>query len=449
MTWLLNKLQKVFGLLIGRRSNTHISESTDLGDEIASRLQSSNVNNTDPVALRVKGDALPSATHTQSTAPLRQKNASVAKDLSSVATEPDTHQRLDAAPASLPGGTLAAPNFPADVSELISAQSSRPPVLKANRLDELHVPDVPPTPKGEQLPEIHDLLPAVEPIQPDSPLAVEALPSLDAEVAPAEHVVSSELSETTVVESAQRVSPSDQATLFSFDIVETGESSKAESVSDADLSKNVGTGQSSEVDAALELSDQVIADQLAEIEVPIVESLIPDTLLDDLPTQISDRGTGDKNTEEQSAEEQSPEELNVKEGLDLEERSTEDRLTEGQKTKEATDAATVAEVDSTAAAVQNPWLTASPVRQKEKKRVVENSSETLTKNGTVKLLFKLKEGNFHGYITPEDGTKDILFHQKYINADIFDRIDRGTPVVVSAKYIEGKAYATRVELLQK
>ena len=70
-----------------------------------------------------------------------------------------------------------------------------------------------------------------------------------------------------------------------------------------------------------------------------------------------------------------------------------------------------------------------------------------TKNGVVKLLFTMKEGNFHGYIEPEDGSSDILFHQKYINEDIFESLERGVEVVVSIKYVEGKAYATRVELL--
>ncbi len=69
------------------------------------------------------------------------------------------------------------------------------------------------------------------------------------------------------------------------------------------------------------------------------------------------------------------------------------------------------------------------------------------KNGIVKLLFTLKAGNFHGYIAPDDGTQDILFHQKYINADIFSQLDRGIKVSVLVKYIEGKAYATHIDLL--
>ena len=74
-------------------------------------------------------------------------------------------------------------------------------------------------------------------------------------------------------------------------------------------------------------------------------------------------------------------------------------------------------------------------------------SQSHFKNGVVKLLFTLNPGNFHGYIVPDDGTQDILFHQKYINADVFDVLERGAKVVVSVKHIEGKAYATRVDLL--
>ncbi|MEN8446302.1 MAG: cold shock domain-containing protein, partial [Cyanobacteria bacterium J06555_13] len=77
---------------------------------------------------------------------------------------------------------------------------------------------------------------------------------------------------------------------------------------------------------------------------------------------------------------------------------------------------------------------------------VSNPPEVISKAGVVKLLFTLKPGNYHGYIVPDDGTQDILFHQKYINSDVFERLDRGVQVMVRVKHIEGKAYATHVEL---
>ena len=72
---------------------------------------------------------------------------------------------------------------------------------------------------------------------------------------------------------------------------------------------------------------------------------------------------------------------------------------------------------------------------------------SITKQGFVKLLFKIKKNNFHGYITPKDGSKDIIFHQKYINDDVFCRLERGMEVEVTAHITEGKAYADHVRIL--
>ena len=72
---------------------------------------------------------------------------------------------------------------------------------------------------------------------------------------------------------------------------------------------------------------------------------------------------------------------------------------------------------------------------------------SITKQGFVKLLFKIKKNNFHGYITPKDGSKDIIFHQKYINDDVFGQLERGMEVEVTAHVTEGKAYADHVRIL--
>lgn len=493
MTWLLNQLQKILGALPRRRNSPQASDSTQLGSEIASRLQSSNAaNGSESVAVRDQGKSLEPVSPIQSTAPLRQKNSSVLKDtVDPVAAEPDTHQRLDVAPASLPGGTSSAPSFPTDVSDLISAQSSQPPVLKGNLRDSLPMPDnLPPTVSDEELPDIHDLLPAIEP-EPIEPEPSDDLPSVSATVTDDENLSlddalgadSVAISDVPIVESAQRVSVSDQATLFSFDIVETdaavegslaakelvdsnlsgrqlNESEPVEpsfvnsevtpesiednpldaslheavlptstsqtatpvdqepldsnsiiDLADANLLDNSVVSTMTEVASASTALEEPIISQVPVANLPIVESLIPDTLLSDLSVQISDKQA-------------------VVDAVSVEDLpASEERL------------------EASSADVQNPWLTAVPARQKES--VPERAQETSIKNGTVKLLFKLKEGNFHGYIAPEDGSKDILFHQKYINADIFEYIDRGTQVVVTVKHMEGKAYATRVDLLQK
>ena len=71
----------------------------------------------------------------------------------------------------------------------------------------------------------------------------------------------------------------------------------------------------------------------------------------------------------------------------------------------------------------------------------------ITKQGVVKLLFKLKKNNYHGYIAPNDGSKDIIFHQKYIGDRVFGRLEQGMAVEVTAHITEGKAYADSVRIL--
>lgn len=360
MTWLLHQLQKVLGVLTGSRRRADNSASTKSEDEDTQLPQNQTSNLDDSIARRVSAaDAsLPSAETpftTQSTASLRGENASVLKGtVDPIANEPDTHHRLDAAPAAKPGGASATPSFPSDVSELISSQSVLSPVLKEDSTNDLSVPSIK-TPTDEQLPNIHDLLPAVE-----SDIANfsegEKLPGSD------DSDVAEDLS---TVESANRVDAvSDQATLFSFDITEADASP-----TDTDIFEDIDDS------APLESTHGPQSDHT---EASIAEPLI------------------------KTAE-------------------SEPEIVEGV----------------------NPWLTAKPPS-------VSPSTEPLfKKQGIVKLLFTLKPGNFHGYIAPQDGSKDILFHQKYINAEIFDELERGSQVVATVKIMEGKAYATHVDLLQE
>ena len=75
------------------------------------------------------------------------------------------------------------------------------------------------------------------------------------------------------------------------------------------------------------------------------------------------------------------------------------------------------------------------------------TSNSITKQGIVKLLFKLKKNNHHGYIAPEDGSKDIIFHKKFIGDDVFSQLERGMKVEVTAHITEGKAYADQIRIL--
>ena len=169
MTWLLHQFQKVLGALTGSRRRADVSAPTQFGDKSAARLQQGRIPDPDaPIAKRVSGsqpsDLAVEASSTtppvtQSTAPLRQKSSSVLKDtVDPVATAPDTHRRLDAAPAARSGGVSVTPSFPTDVSELISSQSTLSPSLKTDGIHDLSIPNVK-DPADEQLPDIHDLLP--------------------------------------------------------------------------------------------------------------------------------------------------------------------------------------------------------------------------------------------------------------------------------------------------
>lgn len=75
------------------------------------------------------------------------------------------------------------------------------------------------------------------------------------------------------------------------------------------------------------------------------------------------------------------------------------------------------------------------------------ASGVIVKQGIVKLLFKLKKNNYHGYIAPRDGSKDIIFHQKYVGREVFSQLERGMEVEVTAHVTEGKAYADRIRIL--
>ncbi len=416
MAWLLHRLQSVLGALAGRRSNSPTSESTQIGEKIASRLQSSrqDPDGDAPIAVRTKSAQLGTVLLDRSTSTLRSNNYSAPESPDDLgADEFDTHQRLDAAPASLSGDTLAAPGFPTDVSELISSRPSQRPVLKNDEPDSLPAPNIEPPIEAVDLPDIHDLLPAIESDEAED-ISFDAQPVVDetaiASAKPVPETVDIAKSaiepNAPIVESAQRVFVDDQATLFSFDIVE------------ADTS----------VEASL-------------LEIPSVE--IPSVEIPQAQTPSSDALTAHKASEEadiQAGEAAEP--LAVEPSVEALAASPETIVEPVETEPVVTESEEIEELPPTP--VQNPWLMAVPSAQKNTEEV---PTELLTKNGVVKLLFKLKQGNFHGYITPEDGSKDILFHQKYINADIFDELDRGTPVVVTVKYLEGKAYATQVDLL--
>ncbi|MEO0645913.1 MAG: cold shock domain-containing protein, partial [Cyanobacteria bacterium J06650_10] len=284
--------------------------------------------------------------------------------------------------------------------------------------DGLPVPSVEP-PVPEQLPEIHDLLPAIEPEESHESLAsgsVESTEHLDEGLPDNKQLDREPLSEQSVAQDAQAAFATDadnsSATLQEMADVPVVESARR-------VSNQAASHQ------------EVINQEVFELEVFEPEVFEPES---------------------------SHQEMDATEGVtlfsfDIVEHSqtevSESRVDTGDSVLEPVDSDAAADISSSKAAAntpdgRNPWLEA----QQSKSSLMEPET-LLTKSGTVKLLFKLKPGNFHGYIAPEDGSKDILFHQKYINAEVFEDLERGQRVIVTAKQLEGKVYATHVDLLQE
>lgn len=499
MTWLLHQFQKAMGLFNRKNPNARSAAPTHTANTDHSSQPVTDID--DPVALRT---SLP-----PSTVSLRQESSPTPKDAVNpsdpvvpepvvpepvvpepVVPEPDTHQRLDAASAARPGGVVAAPSFPTEVSELLSSQSSLQPPSPQSDIDELRETALPVSDQSaseQQLPDIHDLLPAVEPdVEEEDAAPVEdafdePVAALPTATVPAEAPFA--VSEDAVeIETAERVSSTEPVVLFSFDI------SEADTQPKDTLDDSVASGPEVQSESSLDASESLETEP-PETELGGVDDDISKTALDAKPAteslpiadELEAAAVVEENlisTESSSeATQLSDEPVPLSNPVELEETAENSEsaafVTEGLGSEEILEDAASADATPETPAVINPWLMAKPPASTTKvsttedleKQSEEPAPEALkpgepeeakqktvdtevlpTKVGVVKLLFVLKPGNFHGYIAPDDGTKDILFHQKYINAEIFDCLERGSKVVATIKHIEGKVYATRVDL---
>ena len=447
----------------------------------------------DPVAVRSsagraisKGEATPIPSPLiQSTAPLRQQKSSILKDtVDPVAAEPDTHRRLDVAPAAKPGGQSVAPSFPTEVSDLLASpglvEPELPAVPSSNDApsDDYATPNIVSVPRvepdaDEHLPDIHDLLPAVEPEpEPEPEPAVELEPAPAPAVEPglteqsdlsadASSASVTELPDETMppaqapesIEPAARVSGADQVTLFSFEIEEFDDSATRPEL---DTERPAETEEASADVTPAQATPEPTA-PAPVVVAPALREPAP------APTPESNRPTDTVDTAPEAGSLEAPEPLTSLDFApaiesDVSQPETPEPLETPEPPETSEPEALDSEASEPATEAVNPWLTATPAHQL-RESVPTDSAQTalkassaveseLIKEGTVKLLFTLKQGNFHGYIEPKDGSKDILFHQKYINADIFDQLERGVQVVAHIKHLEGKVYATRVDLVE-
>jgi cold shock CspA family protein len=439
MNWLLNKWQGLFGGQGGKRKSAEASLSLRdraLADQQfqASKShsnqsgQSGNASDAAiPVAERTPFTPLPNRTELSelpqpSLEPVTEPVVAAepfADDLcNDLEREPDTHQRLDATIAP-PPLDFVQPAFPTEVSVLMGS-----PVQPGDRTHlESPLRTLKKVPEA-QLPAIYDLLPATEAADPESEL--ESLPfsqptSTETGLSPATDNQPVDLSFSSAP-SDGLPSSSDQVVLFSFDIVESDEIEE-----EIDRSESDG------------LAAETLLVETAPVEIIPAETVSEETA----PAETA------------SAHENSGSELLTYESKDSED--SEDISRDSLK-EDLTESALLAKAETLpypwSLPVLEPTVPVAAAIEKEPQTLLALSPPELAtdeskavKNGIVKLLFTLKDGNFHGYIAPDDGTQDILFHQKYINADIFSQLDRGTKVAVSVKYLEGKAYATYIRVL--
>ncbi len=447
MNWLLHRVQKALGILGGQRGSSRSSKSSQtppthtLAQRAADAITAQN-------AETAKNDAI-------ATPPANAEPSG---------STPHPYRKLDASAAALPIDEPAAPVFPAEVSVLLSnsaiqsAEQSAERSLSENRSPlEDHAPlSEPEPPLNDHLPSIHDLLPAVEPnplFQDSSaePTASDLLASpIAAKTSEPDSIESDSIEADFAEPSGESIDLEPAIDLPNEPSVEvlaeTGKTtvaeaqpiqSELESQSEAEpvapiLSSSESPSSELPVEQAVLFSFDIIESQPSSLEEAVLE---PELQPADSALQIS---------------------------LDIEELSV---VAEAVESSTHSPTETGSEPSTSAPSTLDKvdelpylWgLPGSPESAQIERDQIENdhtsdnnqpsdSDSALVKNGVVKLLFTLKEGNFHGYIAPDDGSKDILFHEKYINADIFERLDRGTQVVASIKYMEGKVYATEVHL---
>lgn len=426
MNWLLKRVQSLLGVKSGRRSSSsHASEaSSNLRDRINHLSQQARqvdpnrqidpLDSAIPFAerapLMVSAEPLPEPTDEPSNAAedMAEPIAAAEKKIGKLIDfDANTHRPLDVDATALSDDISVKPAFPTAVSELIGSPSNDDTANASASLLLRSLKKI----SDDQLPAIYDLLPAIE-------------PSAD------EH---SSLA-------------SEQAVLFSFEIIESKVESKepaaelpllveqSSSVVPSDASSDAYLG-SEPSDTESEISNAIKDRCITKLVVPSAQILTED----EVPSELPETTSVLQPVEELAEPTANAEVLPYPRLLAAPEPESQ---IESEAQKVSFESAKAASSDS------NFTLADTSQSLSSDSQLAETADEdSPVKNGVVKLLFTLKEGNFHGYVAPDDGTKDILFHQKYVKTGIFFRLERGSRVAVSVKHVEGKAYATHIELL--
>ena len=439
MNWLLHQLQKVLGALSGRRSNSRPFVSDREAANTTGTKESSPALADTPTFSQtdISFSIQPAASSAQPSSAL-QKDA-IQKAMEH-ADDIDTHMRLDAASSAVSGSQLELPDLD---------------VIPGDQL--LSVELIADIESANQLPSIHDLLPAVE----------QEIKANSAHFEEEEALIAADSTEfdrlTPEPESSDEIAEPAQALLFSFDIIESAsdeadvievndsieeELTEEDVIEVEDSIEDENFAEPVQLDASP--SESISKENLLEIAIAPSPETNTDPALDSQMQPISALESTEKTALENPPEPDS--DISDATAFDKASLPYPWSITTPKKTSISEDKPVIQPEDAKQMRLQTDenmaakpeTVYSSPSHPVSAQPIQETNYQT--KNGVVKLLFTLKEGNFHGYIEPKDGTSDILFHQKYINEDIFDSLERGVEVVVSVQYKEGKAYATQVEL---
>ena len=488
MAWLLSQLQNVWNTLSGRSRTQPSGRSPLINPTGNSTSHQSSDSSEVSVAERVQYDS-PTAQNASvvqqaPTSSIRQTKIDQAKidqaDTDNESEEAEVSTYLDATSSSVSGISEEIPSLPSSVSDLMSLRDSNEDIVDAPVHTLHNLPE-------EQLPAIQDLLPAEQ----ANPSSAELLSN------------KTDNAEDNIPILKSDAEKESKPVIFSFDIVESQTQENRDDVDPSPDEYGVDpTEQRSDEEELIEAIESTTVDStvennaLADLEVeasnaPATEVFVSrdDGLVPEDATSTNDYTGGQTESIEASQEQTisiAPEAdtpsdaqeetsraeavqsipypwstISSKTGVsktDLNEPGIESTESQGLlhietrdqqeeqslSSEETTSEAPSIKQESSDEKQQDAQKQNTSVRDVEKK--VPSLNAHPTKHGTVKLLFTMKKGNFHGYITPDDGSKDILFHQKYINAEVFPRLERGTQVSATVKYIEGKAYATHVDI---
>lgn len=441
MNWLLHQLQKVLGAISGRRSSSRPATPKKAGSGVKDRPEvlAQQKASSDPIIPAQPGISF----SLQPDEPVANLQDADSSSLDSTKDEldtddfgtsdSDTYVRLDAASSTI-----------SDVGGDISSKKSTPVSVSEALLSPTSQTTEPPTP--EQLPSIQDLIPAVEQEIKDNSATYSEQVRADPDAVPATAGTDATSLGDASVESVESSEPF-QALLFSFDITESvaGETDAGVVESNSPLVESI--------DVASDISEEPTVANI-DADVDAIAQFVENST--DLTDNVEAQSFSE--TVEETNPEQSPPESAAIERASLpypwsiavpkSTEESEDVFSSLQETadSEQTSSAPL-EVEETIAEERSVEASIDQTSKPGSTSAISQTDRSV-KDGVVKLLFTVKEGNYHGYIEPKDGSSDILFHQKYINADIFNSLERGVEVVVSVKYLEGKAYATQVELAQ-